>query len=106
MHWPRPEYCDDECQVFGVADLVLICIDAFGCLHAQGIESAAARGHYAGEGEALAPVAPCLHAACAQHPKLALAAATGQGSDRRLFALRAIAAEVCARVSHSSKRKW
>ena len=61
-------------------------------------------GHYAGEGEALAPVAPCLHAACARHSKVALAAATGQGSDRRLFALlRAIAAEVCARVI---ERKW
>ena len=60
-------------------------------------------GHYAGEGEALAPVAPCLHAACAQHSKLALAAATGQGSGRHLFALLAMAAEGCAQVSHSSK---
>ena len=34
--------------------------------------------------------------ACAQHSKLALAAATGQGSDRHLFALRAIAVENCA----------
>ena len=36
------------------------------------------------------------NAACAQHSKLALEAATGQGFDRHLFALRAIAAEAVA----------